>query len=84
MLPAGPEWKCKPWTMDYETKNKISLYYCDLLECLKMILFNPLFKDHLHFTPLQLFKTAAKAMRVYTEWMTGDTAWSMQVSFIEL
>jgi hypothetical protein len=28
---------------------------------------------------MRLFNTAAKTMRIYTEWMTGDVAWSMQV-----
>lgn len=81
MLPQGPEWKCKPWTTHFPTKSKIQLFYRDPLACLQAILHNPLFKDHLSFQPMRLFKTAAKVMRIYTEWMTGDAAWSMQVRF---
>jgi hypothetical protein len=37
-------------------------------------------KDHLQFSPLRIFDSAAGAMRIYGEWLTGDVAWSMQVS----
>jgi hypothetical protein len=36
-------------------------------------------KDYLHFTPLRVFKTAERLMRIYSEWRTGDIAWKMQV-----
>ena len=41
---------------------------------------NPLVKDSIGFAPFQLFKTAEKTMRIYTEWLSGDAAWSMQVN----
>ena len=41
---------------------------------------NPLFHDHLSFTPFHLYESAAKVMRIYTEWLSGDQAWGMQVS----
>lgn len=44
-----------------------------------MLMQNPLLADHLEFTPFRIFKTAEKAMRVYTEWLSGDAAWAMQV-----
>ncbi len=40
---------------------------------------NPLVKDVIEYSPFQLFKTAEKTMRLYTEWLSGDAAWSMQV-----
>jgi hypothetical protein len=45
-----------------------------------MLMRNPLLADHLEFTPFHEFKTAEKTMRIYTEWLSGDAAWSMQVS----
>lgn len=40
---------------------------------------SPLVRDHINFKPLQLFRTSEKVMRVYTEWLSGDAAWQMQV-----
>jgi hypothetical protein len=79
MLPAGPTWSCKPLKSLYSTKKPLQVFYRDSLECVRSIVHNPLVKDHLHFEPLRLFKTAEKLMRVYTEWRTGNAAWEMQV-----
>lgn len=47
-----------------------------------MLMRNPLLADHIEFSPFHIFKTAAKTMRVYTEWLSGEAAWSMQVCFV--
>ena len=60
-------------------KQKLSLYYRDPIDCLQSILHNPLFQDYIQFHPFQLFWSAEGAMRVYTEWLSGDAAWEMQV-----
>jgi Plavaka transposase len=70
---------CKQLQTEYPTKNKMYLYYRDPVECLKSLLRSPLLKDHLDFTPRRLFENAEKLVRVYTEWLSGDAAWSMQV-----
>jgi hypothetical protein len=79
MLPKGPEWKCSTIATVHPTKNKINLYYRDPIECLQMLMRNPLLKDQLEFEPYHIFKTAEKTMRIYTEWLSGDAAWMMQV-----
>jgi len=79
MLPAGPSWKCTPWTTTYPTKVPLKLFHRDSLDCLQSILHSPLMKDSIHLTPLRVFKTAEKVMRVYGQWMTGHVAWDMQV-----
>jgi hypothetical protein len=79
MLPKGPEWRCKPCDSPYPTKKKAHLFYRDPLECIQSILSNPLVNDHIKFTPFHIYESAVSAMRVYTEWLTGDVAWSMQV-----
>ena len=84
MLPSGPQWMCKELQTEYPTKNKLYLYYRDPIECLKSLLRSPLLKDHLDFTPRRLFENPDKLVRVYTEWLSGDAAWSMQVYFILL
>lgn len=80
LLPKGPVWQCKIWKTVYPTKKKLTLFYRDPLECIQSILHNPLMKDHIEFKPLHIFQSASRVMRVYTEWMTGNAAWSMQVS----
>ncbi|KAF5321441.1 hypothetical protein D9619_000085 [Psilocybe cf. subviscida] len=77
-LPKTPSWRAKPWPTAVPTKSPITLYYRDPLECLQALLHSPLVKDHIQFKPFQLFQSAAGAMRVYTEWLSGETAWRMQ------
>lgn len=79
MLPSGPVWKSIPVKSVYPTKNALNLYYRNPVECLQTLLCNPLLADSIEFTPFQLFQDAEKTMRVYTEWLSGDAAWSMQV-----
>jgi hypothetical protein len=79
MLPAGPLWKCKPWTTSHPTKSPVQLFYRDPLECIESLLNSPLSADDIEFTPYQLYRTAEKSIRVYSEWLSGDVAWSMQV-----
>ena len=84
LLPKGPVWQCKVWKTLYPTKNKLNLFYRDPLECIQSILHNPLMKDYIKFKPLRIFESASRAMRIYTEWLTGNAAWSMQVSPLHL
>ncbi|KAE9383333.1 hypothetical protein BT96DRAFT_844117 [Gymnopus androsaceus JB14] len=80
LLPAVPQWKYRviPAQPGFPSKNPLVLYYRDAVECLQHILRNPLIQDSLKFTPLQIFNTAAKTMRVYESWLSGNRAWSMQ------
>lgn len=80
MLPQGPQWKCKPWTLAHPTKRPVKLFYRDPIECVRALFGNPLFADAMHYTPFREFKTAAQLTRVYEEWMSGNAAWNIQVS----
>jgi Plavaka transposase len=79
LLPAGPKWSCTPWSTVYPTKTPVHLFHRDSLECIQSILHSPHIVDHVHYSPLRVFKTAEKLVRVYSEWRTGDVAWDMQV-----
>ena len=81
LLPSGPKWKFKAWPTSYPTKYPVTLYYRDPIDCLQSILSNPRFKDSLDFTPLRIFEASEKLVRRYTEWLTGDAAWQIQVCF---
>ena len=43
---------------------------------------NPLVKDDISFSPFKLYNSATKLMRIYTEWLSGDKAWNMQVNYL--
>lgn len=82
LLPSGPKWKSRlihPPSR-HPTKKVIYLFYRDPIDCIQSLLMSPLVKDHINFVPFQLFKTAEKATRIFTEWLSGDRAWEMQVS----
>ncbi len=79
MLPTGPLWKCKLWAANHPTKSPLQLFYRDPIECIESLLNSPLSADDIEFTPYKLYKTAEKSIRVYSEWLSGDVAWTMQV-----
>lgn len=80
MLPSGPQWHCKPWTTAVPTKLPVKLFYRDAVDCLKSLYGHPLLKDYVKHTPFRVFSDAQKLVRVYSEWLTGDVAWDIQVS----
>ncbi|KAF8060125.1 hypothetical protein FPV67DRAFT_1564292 [Lyophyllum atratum] len=78
LLPTGPKWYSKPCRPVYPTKKEVHLYYRDPIECLQSLLHSPLVKDFIPFEPFRMFRTAEKVVPVYTEWLSGETAWDMQ------
>ena len=82
MLPAGPKWLCEALVPEYPTKQPPCLYYRNPIDCLQALLSHPLFEPHMSFVPRKVWTNAAKICRVYDEWLSGDRAWSIQVSFI--
>jgi hypothetical protein len=75
----GLRWISRRIIPEIPTKNNIVLYYRDPLLCLQYLMLNPLVQDHISFSPFKLYETAAKTMRIYTEWLSGDQAWNIQV-----
>lgn len=78
-LPSGPWWKFEVIPTAHPTKLLVHLYYRDALECIESLFNHPFFSDNMDFTPFRLFTTAERIVRVYTEWMSSDSAWEMQV-----
>ncbi|KAG1900141.1 uncharacterized protein F5891DRAFT_980434 [Suillus fuscotomentosus] len=81
MLPSGLSWKCQTITLIHPTKSLIHLFWRDPVECLESLFSNPLFHDKLDFIPRQVYTMAAWLLRVYSEWLTGNSAWDMQSQF---
>lgn len=80
ILPSGPRWKSIAMETPVPATKQTILFHRNSLECLEALLRSPLLNDHLSFTPFRLYESAAKQMRFYTEWLSGDAAWFMQVS----
>jgi hypothetical protein len=76
----GLRWFSTQIDTEVPTKKETILYYRDPLLCLQNLMQSPLIQDHISFTPFQLYESAAKVMRIYTEWLSGNRAWEMQVS----
>ena len=78
LLPSGPSWKSTIVTMPgYTTKDPLVLYYRDPIECIEFLMKNPLFSGRIHYQPRQDFDRSGN--RVYSEWITSDGAWDLQV-----
>ncbi|KAG0694251.1 hypothetical protein DFH29DRAFT_1006510 [Suillus ampliporus] len=60
--------------------SPVILYWRDPIECIASIFNHPLFHDRMDFMSRKVYTTAQKLSRVYTEWMTGDHAWDMQLA----
>lgn len=83
MLPKVPDWKFKKITLPgYATREPMHLFLRDALTCAEYLFGNPLFAGHIDYSPSRLYRDAEKTIRVYSEWMTGDVAWNMQVCFL--
>jgi hypothetical protein len=80
MLPSVPEWKSKTVTLTgHATKEPMLLFYCDALDCVEYLFGNPIFANQIDFHPVRLYRDSERMIRIYTEWITGNAAWDMQV-----
>ena len=59
-------------------------YYRDGIDVAKYIFANPVFANHMMYDPVREWTDATQSERVYSEFMTGDYAWEIQVSRFEL
>lgn len=81
LLPSGPPWNFKELPLEYPTKMPVSVYYRNPIECLRCLMLNPLVSDHIEFKPYRVYKDSQLKDRVFTEWLSGDVAWNMQVKY---
>ena len=63
----------------HPTKQPVHLYSHNTLNCVELLFNHPFFAGKMDYTPFRLFTTAEQIMRVFTEWMSSDGAWDMQV-----
>ena len=80
LLPSTIPWKQVEVAVEGgSTKEPMTLYFRDALECFKFLYGNPLFSDHMDFVPRREYTDKEKTERLYNEIMTGDRAWTLQV-----
>ena len=80
-----PGWKHQTIELEggYRTKDPLVLYWRDSFDVVAHLARNPIFAHCLDWTPYQLFDVSqsipGKRKWVYTEFVTGDSAWDYQV-----
>ena len=79
-LPSGPRWTYRVLSSNHEIKDPVYLYYHNALDHVKLLFNHPLFADNMDFSPYRLFTFSEHDVRVYTEWMSSDSNWELQVS----
>ena len=85
ILPKMPPWKCCVIdTSPHQTKSSIRLFYRNTMECLEILLSNPLCGNSIDFSPYCVFTNAQHFVQVYTEWMSSNHAWQLQVSSLHI
>ena len=83
LLPATVPWKqVQVQVQGGVTTEPMILYFRDALECFKCLLGNPLFSGYMDFIRRREYVDEEKTERLYNEIMTGDRAWTLQVSIL--
>ena len=67
---------CMAW--NEQPPDNIVFWHRSLIDCVKWILRQPAYKEHLVYAPVQLFNKAGR--RIYDEMNTGDWWWEKQVT----
>ena len=79
-LPKAPTWKMQDILLNgYQTTKPVTLFYCNPLKCIQVLLQNPTFKGKWTFTAQQVYEDSSQQNCIYSGWMSGDGAWSAQV-----
>ncbi|KAG1734062.1 uncharacterized protein EDB91DRAFT_1238466 [Suillus paluster] len=78
LLPSVPKWQYHIISTTHPTKKPLHLYWRDPLDCIESLFSHPLFANKIDLTPQRVYDTVECTARIYSKWVTGDTAWSMQ------
>ena len=82
LLPSGPQWKRRSIKPESPAKYDFELFYRDAIECLQHLIHSPSISGQIELVPKKIYSAADRMERVYTEWLTGDRAWELQVCTI--
>ena len=89
-LPPGPDWHCEVFEITGDepderdpTKKRtevVELWRRDPVECIRELIGNSAFRDHMRYAPERLYKGKDGLNQVFDEMWTGDWWWKTQVS----
>ncbi|KAH9951748.1 hypothetical protein B0H21DRAFT_775908 [Amylocystis lapponica] len=84
-----PGWACEPWDVQGDVMDEcgnlmtesLELWKRNPVECIRELIGNPMFKDHIRYAPEKLYTNELKRpdTRIYDETWTGDWWWDTQV-----
>ncbi|KAJ7760106.1 Zn-finger domain-containing protein [Mycena maculata] len=87
-LPTGPEWTCKIVTAagnrvdenDELMSEDLELWMRDPVECIKELMSNPAFRDHMAYAPERVYgtKEGHEESRIFDEMWTAEWWWKIQ------
>ncbi|KIP05982.1 hypothetical protein PHLGIDRAFT_73354 [Phlebiopsis gigantea 11061_1 CR5-6] len=85
-LPGGVDWKCKEVTQEGDLRDAqgrartetLEVWYRDPVECIKELLGNPMFRQHLAYAPERVYRDQHGTNRHIDEMWTADWWWDMQ------
>ncbi|KAJ7769423.1 hypothetical protein B0H16DRAFT_1411344 [Mycena metata] len=87
-LPTGPDWTCDIVTVvgnrlnddDVLMTEELELWMRDPVECIKDLMSNPAFKDHMAYAPERVYTTADgdEETRIFDEMWTAEWWWKIQ------
>ena len=86
-LPLGPEFSCETVTIPGDLVDEsgaplteeVDLWLRDPLECIRDLLANPAFRDHLVYRPAEAYTSMQRQCRVFSEMWTGKWWYKLQV-----
>lgn len=86
-LPGGPKFSHETITVTGDLKDEsgqflteeLEFWRRDPVECVKELIGNPVFKEHLQYRPIRLRKRSNRK-RIFNEAWTADWWWNVQVS----
>lgn len=87
-LHTGTDWECKIIQTEGDLLDDAArplaeehkLWIRDPVDCIRELIGNPAFCDHMAFTCQQVYTDSEGKKRVYDEMWTGDWWWKTQVS----
>ena len=83
ILPSPPRWKaCMVEVPGGRTRAPIKFLFRDGVQCFSFLFGNPIFKDNMEYAPRRVWEDETKTSRLYSETMTGDLPWELQVSCV--
>lgn len=62
--------------------EELELWRRDPVECVKDLISNPAFRDHMSYVPEEVYSDSEGNTRVYDEMWTGEWWWKTQVSVV--